>query len=167
MARLVEPGPTTLSPLAASDDDRGMTTLGTLSVSECERLLRASVFGRLVLTTPERLEVVPVNYAVMGDSVLLRTAAGSLLDRHAHGAVVLLEVDEVDHERWQGWSVVVRGRGERLTEEQLTVAERSSPGPPQWAPDRDVWIRLRYLEITGRKLGDGPLVAPATRRTWR
>ena len=144
-----------------------MTTLGILSVSECERLLRASVFGRLVLSTPDRLEVVPVNFAVMGDAVVLRTAAGSLLDRHAHGAPVLLEVDEVDHERWQGWSVVVRGHGERLSEEQLTMAERSSPGPPQWAPDRDVWIRLNCLEITGRKLGDGPLVPPATRRTWR
>lgn len=144
-----------------------MTTLRPLSVSECERLLRASVFGRLVLSTPRQTEILPVNFAVMGDSIVLRTAPGSLLDRHADGAPLLLEVDAVDHERWQGWSVVVRGRGERMSEDALTVAERSSPGPPQWAADRDVWIRLGLSEITGRKLGDGPLVPPATRRTWR
>ncbi len=144
-----------------------MTTLRPLSVSECERLLRASVFGRLVLPTPSQTEILPVNFAVMGDSVVLRTARGSLLDRHSDGASLLLEVDAVDHERWQGWSVVARGRGERMSEDELTAAERSSPGPPQWAPDRDVWIRLKLSKITGRKLGDGPLVPPATRRTWR
>jgi nitroimidazol reductase NimA-like FMN-containing flavoprotein (pyridoxamine 5'-phosphate oxidase superfamily) len=147
-----------------------MTPLRMLPAHECERLLRAGVFGRLVLPTPARTEIFPVNYAVMGDAVLVRTAPGSLLDRHADGAPLLLEVDQVDHERWQGWSVVARGNGERIEEDSLTRAERGSPGPPPWVSrDRDVWVRLRWDELSGRKLGDNwdALAAMPVRRVWR
>ena len=144
-----------------------MTSLALLPVHECERLLRATVFGRVGIATPERMEVIPVNYAVMGDAVLIRTTPGSLLDRYADGATLLLEVDQVDHERWHGWSVVVRGRGERIREQQLSSAETRAPGPPPWTSGRDIWIRLHWDEITGRKLGAGELVPTATRRVWR
>ena len=147
-----------------------MTPLRTLPAHECERLLRAGVFGRLVLPTPARMEIFPVNYAVMGEAVLVRTAPGSLLDRHADGAPLLLEVDQVDHERWQGWSVVARGTGERIEQDSLTRAERGSPGPPPWVSrDRDIWIRLRWDELSGRKLGDNwdALAAMPVRRVWR
>jgi len=142
-------------------------TLTALPEHECERLLRAGFFGRMVLPTPGRTEVIPVNYAVMGDVVLVRTSVGSLLDRHADGAPLLLEVDQVDHERWAGWSVVVRGRGARVDERDLTPAERGSPGPPPWVQGTEVWIRLRWDEISGRQLGNGSLVPPAVRRVWR
>jgi hypothetical protein len=146
-----------------------MTSLVTLSDSECERLLRAGVFGRMVLSTPSQTEILPVNYAVMGDAILVRTAHGSLLDRYAHGAQLLFEVDQVDHERWQGWSVVARGRGERIDEDCLTGAERGSPGPPPWVSRGDVWIRLRWDGVSGRKLGDAwdAMAAMPVRRVWR
>jgi hypothetical protein len=144
-----------------------MTSLIPLPAHECERLLRAAVFGRVVLSTPDRMEVIPVNYSVMGDAVLVRTMRGSLLDRHADGATLLIEVDEIDHERWHGWSVVARGDAERIEEGQLTTGERGSPGPPPWVAGRDVWIRLRWDEISGRKLGAGELVPMTVRRTWR
>jgi uncharacterized protein len=147
-----------------------MTPLRTLPAHECERLLRAGVFGRMVLSTPARAEIVPVNYAVMGDAILIRTAPDSLLDSHAHGADLLFEVDQVDPERWRGWSVVARGRGERVDEDDLTGAERSSPGPPPWVSGhRDVWIRLRWDELSGRRLGDAwdALEAVPVRRVWR
>ena len=144
-----------------------MNTLVPIAEHECEHLLRASVLGRIVLPTPARIEIFPVNYAVMGDAVVVRTAAGSLLDRYADGADLLLEIDQVDHERWHGWSVVARGRGERVEEDALTTDERGSPGPPSWVRGRDVWIRLRWTEISGRKLGAGELVAMPVRRVWR
>ncbi len=144
-----------------------MTSLAEIPVHECERLLRAAVFGRVVLATPDRLEVMPVNYAVMGDAVLVRTTTGSLLDRFADGETMLLEVDQVDHERWHGWSLVARGRAERIDEQQLSIAERGSPGPPPWVRGRDVWIRLRWAELSGRRLGTGELATTPVRRVWR
>ena len=144
-----------------------MTSLAPLPAHECERLLRAAVFGRVAFSASDRMEVIPVNYSVMGDAVLVRTTPGSLLDRQADGATMLIEVDQIDHERWHGWSVVARGRAERIEEGQLTIGERSSPGPPPWVSGRDVWIRLRWDEISGRKLGAGELVPMTVRRAWR
>lgn len=138
-----------------------------IEAPDCERLLRSTVFGRMVLATPGRLEIFTVNYAVMGDAVVLRTTPGSLLDRYADGAPLILEVDNVNHERWQGWSVVVRGQGERITQSQLTVRELGSFPPPPWAPGRSVWIRLQVEEISGRKLGPGPLLAGSLGETLR
>ncbi len=152
---------------AVRDHHRVMTSLVSLPVHECERLLRAAVFGRLGFSTPDGMEVIPVNYSVMGDAALVRTRPGSLLDRHADGTALLLEVDQVDHERWHGWSVVARGHGERIDEGQLTIAERCSPGPPSWVAGREVWIRLRWYEISGRKIGAGELVPMTVRRAWR
>jgi hypothetical protein len=153
--------------VVARNDHQDMTSLTSLPAHECERLLRAAVFGRVVLSTRDRVEVIPVNYSVMGDAVLVRTTPGSLLDRHAHGATLLFEVDQIDHERWHGWSVVARGSAERIEEGQLTIGERGSPGPPAWVSGRDVWIRLRWDEISGRKLGAGELVPMTVRRAWR
>jgi hypothetical protein len=147
-----------------------MSSILSLPTVECERLLRAGVFGRMVVTTPTGAEIVPVNYAVVADAVLVRTASGSLLDRHAHGAPLLFEVDQVDHERWHGWSVVARGRGERLGEHGLSKVELCSPGPPRWVSrDRETWIRLRWDELSGRRLGSGwdSLADLPVRRVWR
>ena len=144
-----------------------MNTLAPIAEHECEHLLRAAVLGRIVLPTPGRTEVFPVNNAVMGNAIVVRTAPGSLLDRYADGAEILLEVDEVDHERWHGWSVVARGRGERVEESELTSDERGSPGPPSWVPGREICIRIHWREVTGRKLGAGDLVALPVRRVWR
>jgi hypothetical protein len=60
--------------------------------------------------------------------------------------------------------------GERIEPDSLTRAERGSPGPPPWVSrDRDVWIRLRWDELSGRKLGDNwdALAAMPVRRVWR
>jgi len=122
----------------------------------CEQLLRAGVFGRMALNRPTGPEVIPVNYAVVGDAVLVRTSPGSLLDRYADGAALVFEVDQPSYDRGHGWSVVARGRGERLTTEQLTEEERRAPGPPAWVTrPEETWIRLRWATLTGRRIGRG------------
>jgi len=119
-------------------------------------LLRSGVFGRVIVNRPTGPEVVPVNYVVVDNAVLVRTSSGSLLDRHAGGAALAFEVDDVNYERWHGWSVVARGRGERVAREQLTPEERGSPGPPAWVThDEETWIRLRWVTLTGRRVGQG------------
>lgn len=130
--------------------------LEEIDVDDCERLLRSGVFGRLVLVADGRVEIVPVNYTTHEDSVWVRTSPGSLLDRHADGVPLLLEVDHVDHERAHGWSVIARGHGERVPDGQRTPEERRTPGPPRWVRREDeVWIQLRWEELTGRRTGSG------------
>ena len=147
-----------------------MTTVLELSYEECEKLLRAGVFGRMVLNRPTGPEIVPVNYVVVGNAVLVRTSPGSLLDRLADGALLAFETDDVNYERWHGWSVVARGRGERVTPEELTEEEAAVPGPPAWIRrDVESWIRLRWVTLTGRRIGRGwsPLAEMPVRRAWR
>jgi nitroimidazol reductase NimA-like FMN-containing flavoprotein (pyridoxamine 5'-phosphate oxidase superfamily) len=133
-----------------------MTRAYELTYEECETLLRAGVFGRIVLNRPTGPEIVPVNYTVAGDVVLARTAPGTLLDRHAHHAPLVFEVDHADYERWHGWSVVARGVGERVAGDELTPEERRAPKPPPWVKrDDEVWIRLPWATLTGRRIGRG------------
>jgi nitroimidazol reductase NimA-like FMN-containing flavoprotein (pyridoxamine 5'-phosphate oxidase superfamily) len=133
-----------------------MADLEELSYETCEQLLRAGVFGRIVLNRPTGPEIVPVNYTVAADTVLVRTAPGALLDRYAAGAPLVFEVDHVDYARWHGWSVVARGVGEQVQPDDLTVEEKRAPKPPPWVTrDDESWIRLRWVTLTGRRLGRG------------
>ena len=56
-----------------------MPVLTTLSAVECERLLRRGTFGRAVVMSPLGPEIVPVNYAVQGDEIVVRVSALSLI----------------------------------------------------------------------------------------
>ena len=44
-----------------------------LSPSECEALLRSGVAGRVALVTPGGPHIVPVNYSIVDDAVIIRT----------------------------------------------------------------------------------------------
>ena len=144
-----------------------MSEIVELTYDECETLLRAGVFGRFVLTRPTGPEIVPVNYVVVGNTVLVRTTPGSLLDRYAEGTAVVFEVDQANYEQWHGWSVVARGPAARVTREHLTHDERCVPGPPRWVTrNQESWIRLRWITLTGRRIGQGwsPLAEMPVRR---
>jgi hypothetical protein len=125
--------------------------LRELDPAECERLLRRGTFGRVVLVTPRGPDVVPVNYTVVGDAVVVRTAPDGTLARHADGSPVAFEVDVADDVRWQGWSVVARGVG-RLVTDPPVGPDRARVRP--WADgDRSAELHLRWTELTGRQVG--------------
>lgn len=131
-----------------------MRDLLEIEPAECERLLRRCVFGRLVLTTPQGVEVVPVNYAVIDDAIVVRTADTGLLARFAHLADVVFQIDEVDHERWQGWSVV--GRGRATVHDASTTSPSTRPTARPWAGgERDTEVRVRWTSLSGRRIGAG------------
>lgn len=134
-----------------------VTSLIELTPAECERLLRAGVLGRLVLLgAPHEAEILPVNYTTLDDAVLVRTAPGSLIDRLAPGSPLLFEVDHIDHERHHGWSVVARGTGERVPEDERAELESGTPGPPRWLHrEESTWLRLRWDRLSGRRVGSG------------
>jgi nitroimidazol reductase NimA-like FMN-containing flavoprotein (pyridoxamine 5'-phosphate oxidase superfamily) len=130
-----------------------MPAVTPLSTAECERLLRGGVFGRVGLTTPRGPEIVPVNYAAIGDEIVVRTAASSLLATYADGAALVFQMDLVDHERWQGWSVVARGLGVCVTED---AESQRVTRPRSWATgDRTTVVRIAWTELTGRRVGMG------------
>ena len=133
-----------------------MQRIQELSRPDCVRLLRAGVGGRLAFVVDGEPHVIPVNYVVHEESVLVRTTPYSLLGTHARGTVVCFEVDQLDHENQRGWSVAVRGRVE-VVDEPDDLAEIADTAPLRsWAEgSRSLVLRIPWAEIGGRQLGEG------------
>jgi nitroimidazol reductase NimA-like FMN-containing flavoprotein (pyridoxamine 5'-phosphate oxidase superfamily) len=125
-----------------------------LSREESESLLRLGVVGRVAVTTPDGPYIVPVNYSVVDDAVVLRTTPYSLLGRNGRDAVVAFEVDRLDHDEHHGWSVLARGRAEVVTDPvELKRIETSCPPRPWAGGNRPLFLRIAWTEISGRRLG--------------
>ncbi len=130
-----------------------------LAHEECWRLLATQQVGRLAVVAERYPIVVPVNYALDGDVVVLRTGPGTLLAaaRHAH---VSFEVDQLDPLSRTGWSVLVRGLAEEVTGRHRAdvVARTRAAGVRPWAPgEREHWLRLLPHRVTGRRIVAGEL----------
>ena len=127
-----------------------------LSVSECETLLRAGVAGRVALVTPNGPHIVPVNYAVIDGAVVLRTSPYSVLGTYGRDTTLAFEVDQFDHSRQRGWSVVARGRSEAVHDPDEIEHIRQVRDPRPWiSGSRSLFLRLHWTELTGRQLGTG------------
>ncbi|MDQ6796858.1 MAG: pyridoxamine 5'-phosphate oxidase family protein [Actinomycetota bacterium] len=98
-------------------------------------------------------EVLPVNYGLDGDSVLFRTAEGTVLTEARH-SVVAVEADHVDETSHTGWSVLVQGFAQDITDTIDPTSERLRRlAVVTWAPDpRQRWFRVIPDRITGRRL---------------
>ena len=125
-----------------------------LDPQECSRLLRAGVVGRVALSTPEGPHIVPVNYAVVEDTIVIRTSAYSILGTYGRNAMLAFEVDHVDHDRHVGWSVVARGRGWAEVDPDEVTRIRQEWQPRPWAAgSRNLYLRIRWETLSGRSLG--------------
>jgi uncharacterized protein len=131
-----------------------MGTLQELSTEECVDLLRAGLVGRAAICTPTGPHVVPVNYTVHGDAVVFRTTPYSVLGTYSWAGDIAFEIDHIDMERHEGWSVVATGRGEMVEDVEQVEEIRWANDPRPWAEgSRPLIVRLRWREISGRRIG--------------
>lgn len=131
-----------------------MSDTRDLEPVECLRLLRSGVVGRVALSTPEGPHIVPVNYSVFEDTIVVRTSTYSLLGTYGRNAMLALEVDDVDHDRHVGWSVVARGRAWAELDATAIAAMRSIWRPHPWATGvRNLYLRMRWENLSGRAIG--------------
>ena len=125
-----------------------------LTVDECLELLNSNVVGRVAISTPVGPRIVPVNYAMHGDAIVFRTAPYSELGTYGWNADVAFEIDHIDYDKHQGWSVVAIGRAE-LVEDSDEVADiRRTWDPRPWASgQRNLYMKVVWRDLTGRKIG--------------
>ncbi|MCX5336616.1 MULTISPECIES: pyridoxamine 5'-phosphate oxidase family protein [unclassified Streptomyces] len=129
---------------------------------ECLRLLAQAPVGRIVHTRRALPAVLPVNFALDDEAVVVRTSAASELVRAIDGSVVAFEADEVDTESHSGWSVVVTGSATLVTDPS-DHARLLRTGPRSWVPcPEEVFVRIEPELVTGRVLVgeltvDGPI----------
>lgn len=126
-----------------------------LSPEQCGELLRAGVVGRIAIATPTGPHLVPINYSVVDDSIIMRTSPYSVLGRHGLNARVAFEIDQFDHEYWTGWSVVAHGTTAAVVDTVEFEHIHAVWEPRPWAggPSRNLYLRLRWTALTGRRLG--------------
>jgi nitroimidazol reductase NimA-like FMN-containing flavoprotein (pyridoxamine 5'-phosphate oxidase superfamily) len=129
-------------------------------LSEAESLVLVSSvgFGRLAYSGRYGLTVMPVNYKLHEGSILFRTAHNSPTDEDLRTGMpgaeyqVAFEVDHIDTDTREGWSVLIQGDAHHVD----TEAERTSvlaAGLESWAGgEREHFLRIFPVRITGRRL---------------
>jgi nitroimidazol reductase NimA-like FMN-containing flavoprotein (pyridoxamine 5'-phosphate oxidase superfamily) len=154
---------------APSTEERcaGSREMLELSREECLRLLAATGFGRVAVACGDGPPIIrPVNYVfdTASQSVVFRTAAGSKLHALLQSAGAAFEIDGVDDGSRTGWSVIVRG----VTDEVTQPSERArldslvlEPWPPGHKPH---WMHVRAWTISGRRIVRGADAAPRQHR---
>lgn len=133
--------------------------LEVLDRHECLRLLTHRRFGRVGVTAGALPTILPVNYWCDGESIYVRTSAGSKLDAALRDAVVAFEVDDIEPLSHAGWSVVVTGVAHEITE-PAQLARLALAPLARWAPTPASHIIAISTElVTGRRMGDIALAA--------
>ncbi len=133
--------------------------LEVLERSECLRLLRGVTLGRIGITSGALPAVLPVNFYLDGDRILVLTGEGSKLDAAIRNAVVAFEVDDFDAMRHAGWSVLVTGVAREVTDPGELHELRRLP-VTRWAPKGNGrMILIATDRISGRRIDAGRPIA--------
>jgi len=120
--------------------------------AECRRLIAAGGIGRIAFGTTSGPVVLPVNFAVLAGTIVIRTSEGTAIDGHADEQVAF-EVDHIDEALSQGWSVLVRGHAHHVTHPaEIEIVRRDATIWPWPGGDRDVYVRITPVTITGRQI---------------
>ena len=143
--------------------------LEELDLDTCLELLRATSVGRIAFILDGYPVVFPVDYQVVEDAegfrLLLQTRPGNTIDQ-VHQRVGF-QVDGIDTQRGLGWSVLVRGKVQHLRD----LAPEDAPGPPDGRAslpaDRDAWLAIHPVMITGRRLRAGDTQWPFDIRGYK
>ena len=130
-----------------------VATVEQLPEPECWNLLASAQVGRVGLLVNTKVEVLPVNYALDGRSVLFRTAEGTVLNE-ASMTEVAFEVDRIDETTQEGWSVLVQGLARDIGDAIGADAERIRHlSLVTWAPGaRFRWFQIQPGSVTGRRI---------------
>jgi nitroimidazol reductase NimA-like FMN-containing flavoprotein (pyridoxamine 5'-phosphate oxidase superfamily) len=135
------------------------TGLRVLSRAECMELLASAPIGRIVFTDRALPAIQPVNYALDGERLVIRTRSGSKLAAAIRDTVVALEADAFDPTGRTGWSVTVVGHARAVPEgrEEFSRLARLPLAP--WTPrhgqrpvHRDHYIVLPVEQVSGRRV---------------
>jgi len=128
---------------------------GSLSIipeAECRHLLGGAEIGRVVVSVGALPAALPVTYRVIGDTIVFRTAPGSKLTAAVDKTVVGFEVDELDPLSRSGWSVLVVGTSQ-VVSDPGEIADLDEIGVHSWlavAPPH--YVKIHIDRISGRRL---------------
>jgi transcriptional regulator with XRE-family HTH domain len=131
----------------------GRPALADLDLATCQRLIGAGGIGRVVFSEPRGPVALPVNFAMLDDAVIFRTAPmKGLTTAIDEGQLVSFEVDHLDEALGEGWSVLVSGRGHLIADPTELERARSLGVRPWAGGEREVYIGVVPEQTTGRRI---------------
>lgn len=146
------PGPGAAHCARLIDVSRPRSTLVKLSESECRELLGAVEIGRVILSIDALPAALPVNFRVIDEAIVFRTAPGTKLAAAMSRAVVGFEVDQIDPATHRGWSVLVVGISQVVTDVD-EIAKLDQLGIHSWlTADLPAYVKIGTQRISGRRL---------------
>jgi len=128
-------------------------TVEEIPEDQCLDLLAGESLGRIATVTGGQPLIFPVNYLLEGRTVAFRTDPGTKLDSATLGKVAF-EVDSVDAEHREGWSVMVQGVGREITDAWDTWSQSvtSHHLEPWAAGEKEHWVAIASPVFSGRRI---------------
>ena len=136
----------------------GEPELQRLDEAESLRLISPGGVGRLAYSGRFGLTVLPVNYKLHEGSIVFRTALGSPTDEDLRTGIahaeyrVAFEIDEVDKDAHEGWSVLIQGAAHHIDSEDDRASVAASGVQPWAGGTREHYVRVTPARITGRRI---------------
>jgi nitroimidazol reductase NimA-like FMN-containing flavoprotein (pyridoxamine 5'-phosphate oxidase superfamily) len=126
--------------------------LEVLSPEECVRLLGTRSLGRIAISSGALPVILPVNYVVIGDQVVVRTRRGTRLAAATRHAIVAFEVDEIDDGSGGGWSVMVQGVAREIIDPPALVEARAAVLARWIDPSDGRYVGVSLDVVSGRRI---------------
>ncbi|WP_304454904.1 pyridoxamine 5'-phosphate oxidase family protein [Nocardiopsis sp. YSL2] len=120
----------------------------------CLNLLSTRGIGRVAFTIEGDAAptVLPVNYTLLNDTIVFRSNLAGTIMRHGRGYAAF-EVDHFDHERFEGWSVLVSGRCRWIRDTgELSRIPQGQLAKPWASGVRDQVLKIVPSRISGRRI---------------
>ena len=135
-----------------------LTIMEELDEAECLRLISPGGIGRIAFVGEYDLTVLPVNYRLAGGAILFRTGRDSLTSEdlrtgnpHAEYRVAF-EIDDFDNAARAGWSVLIQGPAHHVAAGAEDAAARAAGVEPWPGGEKDQFIRITPVRVTGRRI---------------
>lgn len=127
--------------------------LEVLDREESLTLLATATVGRIGITRPDGVPMVlPVNFCLDDDRILVLTTEGSKFDAATEERTVAFEVDDFDPIYHSGWSVLVTGVARAVTGADERHVVHASP-LARWARRGACHVvEIALEEVSGRRL---------------
>ena len=123
-----------------------------LALAECRRLISPGGVGRIGFGAASGQAVLPVNFAMLDGTIVIRTSEGTVIDAHGDGPVAF-EVDHIDEALSQGWSVLIQGEARHVSDPaELHHMQEEAAVWPWPGGDREVYLRITPDRVTGRRI---------------
>jgi nitroimidazol reductase NimA-like FMN-containing flavoprotein (pyridoxamine 5'-phosphate oxidase superfamily) len=129
-----------------------------LDAAECLRLIAAGGVGRIGYLGRFGPTILPVNFALHGQTIVFRTGQHSPMGEDLRTGIadaeykVAFEVDEISPATKEGWSILVQGAVHHVDSKAELAAVQQS-GVQAWpGGEKDLFIRIVPDHITGRRI---------------